>query len=327
MISGNDKDLDLIAQWPERVEVSARQALLRQQTELLGGELPWLSDPNQIPAEALGASIASDDLTEQCFYLGTWVLAEIVRAANSVQQKLRWDETFAFYKVPLDLQPRVMRSVFEPTSRHAPGIFAMCEIVAAAPVVATRESVRLSGWGTVARNTEKFGAKISRDGTDLQVVIRNYLRQSPEKTRSPYQRVLDPARLRLDHETGVSSVTPIDELISAAKTAIAEHIRPPRGVCAALLASAPVCEHAATHPATMYSAIWSAYAAAVERLIFSNVKISGAEIPVQAEPDPHFETAIDALAKQRAEEWRARYPAKIWQAAKEEIETVLARHQ
>lgn len=327
MTSGGEKELDLIAEWPERAEVSARRALLRQQTELLGEELPWLSEPSKVPAEAVRSAVECDDLTEQCFNLATWVLAEVVRGANRTQQKLRWEETFDYYKVPLELKSRVMRSVLEPTSRHAPGIFAMCEIVAATPMVAIRESIPLSSWGAIARSTEKFGAKISCDGTDLQVLIRNYLRKPPQTTKYPYQRVLEPALLRLDDETGITSVTPIDALIAVAKTAVAEHIRPPKGVCVALLANAPACEHGSTAAVTMYGAIWSAYAAAAAHLIFPNVNISKAEIPAQAEPDPHFAVAIDALAKHRAEEWRLGYPAKIWQAAKEEIDSVLARHQ
>jgi hypothetical protein len=327
VISGSEKELSLMAQWPERTELSAKRALLTQQTELLGGELPWLSDPSKIPAEALAYSAECDDLPEQCFNLATWVLAEVVRAANSVQQKLSWEETFDYYKVPFELKQRILRAVLEPTSRHAPGIFAMSEIVAATPVVATRESVPLSGWGSIAGRTEKFGAKISYDGTDLQVLVRNYLRKPPPTTKSPYLRVMDPTLLRLDDEMGLTSVTPIDDLVSAAKTSITEHIRPPKGVCVAIQANAPVCERASIAPVTMYGAIWSAFTAAANRLIFPNLDMSRVEIRPQAEPDPHFAVAIDALARHRAEEWRLRYPAKIWQAAKDDIKTVLARHQ
>jgi hypothetical protein len=322
VIPGSEAKPNSIAQWPEKAEVSAKRALLRQQTQLLGEQLTWLSDPSKIPAEALGSSAKYGDLPEQCFNLAIWLLAEIVRAANSVQHELSWEETFDQYEVPSELKPRVLRAVLEPASRHAPGIFAISEIVAAAPVMATRESIPLNGWGHIARSTEKFGAKISWDGSDLQVLIRNYLRKPPEATEYSYQRVLNPALLRLDGETGVTSVTPIDDLISAAKAAITEHIRPAKGVCVAMLAKAPVCDHAAT----MYGAIWSAYAAAANRLIFPNIDLRGADIPPQAGPDPNFATVLDALARQRAAEWARGYPAKIWQAARHDIETVLAAH-
>jgi hypothetical protein len=325
VISDSKNELDLISHWPERAEVSARRALLKQQTELLGEELPWLFKPGKIPPEAVG-SLADGGWVEQCFNLATWVLAEVAQAANSIQDKLLWEEIFDHHKVTLELRPRVRRSVLEPVSRHAPGIFAMCEIVAATPVVATRESLPLSDWGTIARRTEKLGVKISRDGTDLQVLIRNYLRKPPQTTSFPNRRVLDSALLKLDDEASLTSVTPIDDLVSVAKTAVAEHIRPPQGACVALLANAPVCEHSSTTTATMYGAIWSAYAAAANELIFPNVNLSKGEIPTQAEPDPHFAIMIDALAKHRAEEWRLGYPAKIWGAAREEIETMLAQH-
>ena len=316
-----------ILQWPERPEVAAKRALLREQTRFLGEELPWLSDPNSIPAEAAQPSGAYDDLYERCFSLATWLLAQIVRAANRVQHKLSWEETFDYYNVPSEIQERVLRAVLEPTSRHAPGIFAMCEIVAAVPEVAIRESVPRSDWGTIARDTEKFGTKISYDGTDLQVLIRDYLRKSPETAKQRYQRVLEPALLRLDDETGLTSITPIDDLISSAKVAVAEHIRPPKGVCVALLAKAPVCEHDFTAPTTMYGAIWSAYAQAADRIIFSNVDLRRLDISPPAEPDVGFAAAFDALARRRAADWKDGYPGKIWRAAKDEIETVLARQE
>ncbi len=314
-----------MSQFPESIEIHAKRALLKEQTQLLGERLSWLYDPSKIPAEALGKSTGCG-LPDRCFSLATWVLIEVVLAANSVQQQLSWEETFAQYEVPSDLQSRILSAVLEPTSRHAPGIFAMSEIVAAIPMVATRESVPVGRWGTIARKSEKFGVKISCDGSDLQVLVRNYLRRPSQTTESRNQRVLDAALLRLDEQMGITSVTPIDDLVSAAKVAITEHIRPARGICVAMLAKAPACEHASALPLTMYGAIWSAYTAAADRLIFQNIDLRGVQIPSQARPDSCFEVAIDTLARHRAAQLHRDYPATIWHEAQDEIKTLIADH-
>jgi hypothetical protein len=315
-----------MTQWLDIVELNAKRALLRQQTQLLGEKLPWLSDPRKIPVEALGDSDESSDLPYQCSNLAAWVLMEVVLAADSVQQQLSWEYTFDHYRVPSTLEPRILRAVLEPTSRYAPGIFAMSEIVAVTPVVAARASVPRNGWESIARKAEKFGARISCDGSHLQVLIRNYLGQPPQTAITIKQRVLDPALLRLDDDLGISTVTPIDDLVSAAKTAVTENIGPAHGVCVAMLAKAPARKHALAGAVNMYGAIWSAYTAAVDRLIFSTAEIEIAEIPEQRGPDPRFVDAIDALARLRAAALRDNYPSKIWQAAQNEIKSLLARH-
>jgi hypothetical protein len=315
-----------IAQSLDSVELSAKRTLLKQQTQLLGEKLPWLSDPRKIPDEALGDSGESGDLPYQCSKLAAWVLMEVVLAADSVQQQLSWEGTFEEYSVPSTLEPRILRAVLEPTSRYAPGIFAMSEIVAATPVVAARASVPRGGWGSIARKSENFGARISCDGSHLQVLIRNYLTK-PAQTAVPVkQRVLDPSLLRLDEELGISTVTPVDDLVSAAKTAISEYIEPAKGVCVAILARAPACQHAPAGPANMYGAIWSAYTAAVDRLIFSTAEIDMAGIPAQCGPDPRFAEVIAALARQRAAALEDNYASKIWRDAQDEIKCLLARH-
>ena len=51
---------------PERAAVEARRALLRQQTQLLALQLPWLSNPDTIPANALASGPDTADLPELC---------------------------------------------------------------------------------------------------------------------------------------------------------------------------------------------------------------------------------------------------------------------
>jgi hypothetical protein len=285
----------------EEAAVNAKRALLREQVRLLGHELPWLSDPSRIPTEAVKSSADKPDVADQYFHLAAWVVREIVLAASRLQQQLKWEETFSLYNVPLDLTPRIRRAVLEPATRYAPGMLALAEIVAAIPVVATRETIPLRDWERIARNAQAFGAKISCDGTHVQVLIRNYLRKTPEPTGGLSHRVLDTTLLRPDDQMGVTSITPIDDLVSAARNAVKRHIGPARGMCVAMQAKAPGCQNSSPTRLTMYAAIWSAYSVAATRLIFPNVDLRSADIPLpKYGPDPRFAAAIDELARQRA---------------------------
>jgi hypothetical protein len=286
--------------------IHAKRALLRQQTQLLGNELPWLGDPDCIPIEALGSSAHSGDLPDQCFHLAAWMVGEIVLSANRLHPKLDWENAFELYDVPAEQKLLIKRAVLEPVTRYAPGMIALAEIVAATPLVSTRACVDHAKWGCIARLAEGFGAKISCDGTDVQVVIRNYLRDTDHASTSRATPVLDSALLKLDDETGVSSVTPIHDLVSIARAAVIEHLGSATGMCVAMHARAPVCDHAPGRPTTMYGAIWTAYVAAVERLVFPNVDLSRVVIRPQAGPDPHVAAVMDRLARERAADLKSR---------------------
>jgi hypothetical protein len=56
----------------------------------------------------------------------------------------------------------------------------------------------------------------------------------------------------------------------------------------------------------MYGAIWMAYTAAIERLVFPNLHFSRIAIPPQAGPDPNFAGAIGRLAIERAADLKSR---------------------
>jgi len=94
-----------------------------------------------------------------------------------------------------------------------------------------------------------------------------------------------------------------------------------------MLARAPGHRPDSIDAETVYGAIWSAYAAAADRLIFAHIDTTALPVEPLAGRDPDFARAMDALARKRASEWREGYPGKIWQAAREEIRTVLARYK
>jgi hypothetical protein len=281
--------------------VRARRALLRQQTEYLGRELAWLVEPDLIPAAAVDGAVKPGDTRMAAFSLAGWMLIQIVQAADRVRHKLDWQKALDTYQVASHLRDSVWRAVLNPTSRYAPGIFAIAELVSVIPVVATRAAVLRNEWCGVARRAERFGASLSRNGSYVQVLIRSYLsvRESASVLRG--FRSLDPALLRLDGETGISTVTPLDELLAAAAKAVTRHIGPARGVCVALQAPAPEYPDTPDSP-TMFGAIWSAYAAAAERLVFPHFDAIATAIPRQAPPDADFALALDHLASRRRDE-------------------------
>jgi hypothetical protein len=58
--------------------------------------------------------------------------------------------------------------------------------------------------------------------------------------------------------------------------------------------------------ATVYGAVWSAYASAAARLIFPRVDVGLLDIPPQQHPDPDVASAFDRLARARVlalKEW------------------------
>ena len=289
----------------DRAAIDARRALLRQQTQLVGEELPWLVDPDRVPADAIGSSA---DLSEQYFQLAVWIVTEVVQAARRVEPKLGWEDVLSRHRVTDDLETRVVRAVLDPATQYAPGILAVAEIVAAVPDVASRDAVPRRNWARVAMDAEALGAKLSCDGTDVQVLVRDYLRKPPHATANPNLRVLDAALLCTDDSGQLTTVTPIDALVSAAKTAAAAHIRPPRGMCVAMQAKAPGALATAGASTTMYGAIWSSYAAAAARLIFPRVDTAHTPVAPRPDPDPHFALAFDELARRRGEMLRRRQP-------------------
>jgi hypothetical protein len=304
---------------PEAAARNARRALLRKQSELLGAELAWLQAPDRIPEGAVGDG---SDLHGAYFRLAAWILQEVVAAAHRVRDRLPWSETMERYAVDRQDAERVLRAVLEPTSRHAPGILAMAEIAAAAVVVAARDGVARPGWACATRSAERFAAALSCDGTDVQALIREYLRKPAEAPARPPE--FDPALLRFDAGAGLATVTPLAELLDSARVAVAGAIQPPRGVCVALQAPAPTraSESEDGARANMFSAIWTAYAAAAERLILPQASLDPSTAPACASPDPLYRAALEALAQDRATAIREGRSAQAWCAASAEFRTL-----
>lgn len=285
--------------------LKAKRRLLREQTQRLSAHLRWLSDPALIPSSAVPDP--GGDSGRAFAALATWMLAELVAAADRVRDELPWAETFARHRLTSDVEDRVLRAVLEPASRHAPGLFALAEIMASIPAVAQRCGADRPTWGVVARRSERLGALLSRNGSDMQVILRRYLRGTEAGWRNGFG--LDPLHLRLDDKLNLVTVVPCGRLIEAARRSIGTHIGPDalKGTCVALGALAPEGQ-------SVFSALWTAYSAGAERLIFPRLDPGSAlEEPT---PDEDFASRIDAIAQARAAELREGLPAQSWEAAR-----------
>lgn len=269
--------------------VRARRALLRQQTELLGPQLPWLAVPARIPPHAVDASVGPQDVRLAAFSLAAWMLIELVQAAGRINHALDWGVVMDRHGVAPRQRESLSLAVLSPLSRHAPGLFAIAEILSVLPAVAERAQVPRAHWSALARRSEAFGAQLARDGTGVQVLVRSYLGRSEGGLRC-----LDPARLRIDAATGLATVTPIGDLLAAARDAARHYQGPAHGVCVALQAAAP-----GAGGASMFGAIWASFADAAARLVFPRFDPQACAIPPQAAPDPDCAQALERLAVQR----------------------------
>lgn len=286
--------------------IRARRALLRRQTELLGPRLPWLEDAGLIPAHAVDAAVG-EDVRLAAFSLAGWMLLEIVQAAQQVNAQLDGPAALQAHHVAPGSHEPVLRAVLNPASRHAPGLFAIAEIMAVIPLLASRAGLARERWGELARQACAFGALLARDGTAVQVLLRNYL----SRTEDGGLRALDAARLRLDAQAGITTVTPLPDLLAAAKRAASRHNPAPPGICVALQAPAP-------HAATMFDAVWNSFAGAAARLVFPRFDAQRCGIAPQAAPDPAYAQALEQLAAQRQNDLQ-QAAAKPWPPAVERI--------
>jgi hypothetical protein len=284
---------------------SAQHILLRRQAELLVEKLAWLRDPDRIPGRALsGGRDLRSDPSVGCYQLARWMVSDIVAAAHGASEELPWTETFAKHRVPSDAHAAVRRVVLEPVTRYAPGILALAEIVASVPVVAVRGGATRSDWPHIAARSRCLGEQLSRDSTDVQLIVRRYLRRPSEAVPSTIA-MLDAGLLRLDESGGVTSVTPMDELVLAAREAVWAHIGPHAGICLARLIRSGR-DDRAVRGETMFDAVWAAFVHASDRHLFPPIVAARLEVPDQRPRDRGAQRALDRLAQERAAELRLR---------------------
>ncbi|HYH36511.1 MAG TPA: hypothetical protein VD706_03360 [Candidatus Saccharimonadales bacterium] len=263
-----------------------------------GHELSWLEDPSQIPADAAGSS---ESLSAQCDDLTAWMVGRIAQWSSAGHGRLSLRETFEKYDLSneerVDLRARFQKN---PARAYTPGMAAMAEIFALVPPVAAREGIGREEWGEIGARAQGLGEKLSHDGTEVQRLIREYLAKEAivrpaasglENTTHTLTLVLDPGKMKLDPETGITTVTPIDELVKSADELVERYfVRQSPGTCVALQAASP--EPACRH---MFDAVWTAYGSAVDKLIYARLGQDGLEIPPAQSPDENAGTAMHSI--------------------------------
>ena len=280
--------------------IQARRALLREQLERAAARLPWLSDPSLIPDTAIVPFVEDGEVELAAFSLAAWMLMETVRVADDVNQQLAWREAFERYRVPYGMQDPVVRSILLPAARHAPGLFAMAEIVSVVPALAHRAAIPRDRWGAVLAASLPLVRQLAFGNTVMQVLLRCYLGRAAASGETRGVRSLDPARLRLDDAGGLTTATPIEALLHAARRAAERsgyHYVAPCVAMAAHLAG----EGVGPAKGSVFDAFWTVWTIASDRLLFCRYDPSRAPACSEAETDPDFGDALDAIAAKRLE--------------------------
>lgn len=252
----------------------ARHDLLREQMGEFGHELGWLTDPGLVPDNA---TATKHELLDDPFAsLGLWMINAFVRWSEKTRNKLGYGETFDKYGLT-GAERCTVRSQISNNSAliYTPGIMAVAEVYQVVPAVATREGITDPDvWSHIGLAACNFGSALSRRGTNVQAITRNFLGiEYSQLAFRPY----DPAKFKLDSDTGVTSTVPVRELVDlafeASKAAIGEDDTKPV-VCPALYS--PV---QGLDGISMYDAVWGAFGQAAEKLIFPTLDIDPNTVP------------------------------------------------
>lgn len=287
----------------EEAADAASRALQREQMSEFGTQLEWLMDPGKIPEAAIQSreGMQANTLGEQCTLLAYWMAQDVAKWSQGNERNLSYADTFDNYGVPVHLRPYVRDRLRGGAMRaYAPGIVAMAEMVAVVPIIANREGVDDKNWSATALESRKFGRKISLDGTSTQFIVREYLRGSNEPGEDHYVRSLNPAKLKLDTETGITTVTPLEDIIKVTQEEFDRLGREifvnntSSGVCVALQAKAPrvTGQQGCPRKDTMFDAMWGAYVQAADRLIYPNFSASQDKLPSLTHSGPDLRRII-----------------------------------
>jgi hypothetical protein len=278
--------------------IQARRALLREQLERVASQLPWLSDPSLIPETAIAPLVGDGDIELAAFSLAAWMLVEILRGADEVNLELGWRQAFERNCVPASLQDSVARAVLLPAARHAPGLFAMAEIVCVIPKLSVREGIPAEDWSEIVERSGNFASRFALGNTAMQVMLRCYLSHKKFAEDGRAVRSLDPAKLRLDEEMSLTTVTPLNTLLQSAHRAAERSGYGYVAPCVAISAhTTDTVSGRSSH--SVFDAIWSCWVHTADRLVFSRFDPSLDAAWIRAKEDADHESEFDSIAAQR----------------------------
>lgn len=266
----------------------ARHDLWEAQIEQFGSDIPWLHEG--IPPEVIG-NPHSGARTR----LDKWVLDELVAWSNRTAPRLPAETTERIFEdYQLTREERVaVRGLVLTQARQAftPGIETINQVQAPVPWVAARagETYDLDAWAERSRRAKQFAASFAGSGTNVLGLVRRYLMVDAKEHLSPF----DPTKLITDEHTGISTITPLPDIVAAAAEAV--------DTIAGTELERTVCVAREAQPAgmqsTFYDAIWDAYTTAVRRYIYPHRAPITVECFPPQEPDTNVRTSMLQLAR------------------------------
>jgi hypothetical protein len=261
---------------------AARRDLYREQMTEQAHELTWLGNPDLIPETAIHYADGPESSVGEYFNLAHWMVDQFAEWATAGHARLGLLKAFEKHDLSNEERIRVRNAFQNKTAQaYAPGVVAMSEIFAAVPGVARRGGVPRSQWSTIASQAREFGGEYARSGTLVQCIVRGYL-GAFEQVGVHGEKHLDQAKLTLDAQTGITSVTPIENIVAAAEAVVgdARHPESRSDACIGLQANPQGLE-----ASTMYDAAWNAFGSAAERLIYPLERPVEGEITEAEQPE------------------------------------------
>lgn len=265
----------------------AARELHRHQLANGAGRPEWLESPDLVPESATAYVVPEPkNLNERFYNVSAWMINSLTEWVVATHSQL--DISGVFKKHSLDMEDRVhvlnrFKHDGKVRASYVPGFQAMAQIFSVIPEVATRDSGSDADYGEIASRARLFGESIARDGSMVQIVARKYLINS--KT------YLDSSKLKLDEETGITTVTPIEQIVHEAREASKHEFPPEDGVCVAMQAKI----NGPSSP-TVFEASWDALTDFGQRLIYPNIAEQElAKVPKQAAPDPNLAKTIQSI--------------------------------
>lgn len=278
----------------ERAQL-AKRALHREEMSRFGHELSWLINVDEIPNQAISGF---EGYEQQCSGLSRWMMCKFGEWSGEGHARLGIREAFEKYELPNPVRVSIREAFYDiPHAAYAPGLQTVSEIHGVVPQIAARAGLSRERWPEIAHRSRRFGILLARDTTEVQAIVREYLwgqtETFPDPAGSGFNlslHRLDPAKLKLDSETGITTVTPIEELISITEELVHRvFARTEATACVGLQAKGPSPDFK-----NMFEAVWKAFGDYTARRIYPNAVLPQ-EIPAQASPDDRFRSAAAKL--------------------------------
>lgn len=250
----------------------ARRDLHREQMIRFAAELEWLNEPALIPPGA-----ATDHSGNPFYSTAVWLTDSMSGWSETNRKDLSYAKTFN--KHGLDTDGRVIvKRVIRDAAQEAfgPGIEAIGQILGAVPLVATREGVSVGDWFVIANKARTLGKQMSYDGTAVQALVRTYLSDLSLSGNDFNSQPLDDTKLMLDENSNLTSVTPIELILEAAREESRKYVSAAdlSNACVALQANIDI----GGHSVAMFDAVWDAFCNYAASSIYPTMDIKTKEL-------------------------------------------------